>query len=386
MPINCYTCEISIRTYGENACLKRMNEETSKYKFNACKSAAEHGHLQCLNMNSKINGVCDVAAENGNIECLRYAFHNGDKFTDDSCILACKSGSISCLRFLHENGCPWDKFVCGTTAEYGNLECLKYAHENGCPWDYEVCENAAKYGNLECLKYAHENGCSWDIEIMEEACLSNNLEIIKYVHEIMKEPFDELSCIYILLKYGYLECLKYVHKNGGKLTTNTMQFALEKNNGECIKYLIQMKCPMDEYANIMAVKFCDLDIVRYLYENNLIKLNDSYLLKHSILNKMNVLRYILDNGCPYSSDIINDIIKLDKVSYLKYFRNKYQMGIDESNLIYIIKQDAIRCLKYVYKKTLLFDIYSCFNIYLKSRNKCRKFLRQILYKKIKYNV
>ena len=137
---------------------------------------------------------------------------------------------------------------------------------------------------------------------------------------------------------------------------------------------------MDQYVNIMAVKFCDLDTVKYLYENNIIKLNEGYLLKHVLLNKMNVLKYILDKGCPYYSDIINDIIQLDKVGYLKFFQNQYKMGIYKNNFIDIIKHDAIACLKYVYKNTNLFDVYFCNNIYIKSRKRCRKFLKQILYK------
>ena len=174
--------------------------------------------------------------------------------------------------------------------------------------------------------------------------------------------------------------LNYVHKNDGKLTTNTMQIALENNKHDCIKFLVENDCPMDQYVNIIAVKFCDLDTVKYLYENNIIQLNKDYLLKHVLLNKMNVLKYILDKGCPYSSDIINHIIELDKVSYLNFFQNKYKMTIDKNNFIDIIKHDAIACLKYVYKNTNLFDIYFCNNIYVKSRKRCRKFLRQILLK------
>ena len=46
----------------------------------------------------------------------------------------------------------------------------------------------------------------------------------------------------------------------------------------------------------------------------------------------------------------------------------------------MIKQDAIGCLKYVYKNTNLFNVYFCNNMYIKSRKKCRKFLKQIMCK------
>ena len=45
----------------------------------------------------------------------------------------------------------------------------------------------------------------------------------------MKLPFNDLSCTLCVLKDGKLDCLKYAHKNGSKLTTNTFQIALENN-------------------------------------------------------------------------------------------------------------------------------------------------------------
>ena len=385
MGINCYNCEKSLRIFGFKRSFEKMIEEQSKYNCNPCLSAAEHGHIECLkkhhkNMDSSIIGVCDVAAENGNIECLEYAHKNGDIWSDKACILACESNSISCLKYLHENGCPWDRKVCETAAEYDHLECLKYAHENGCPWDEMTLYKAIENNNLECLKYAHLYGCPDEIEMIDTACRSNNVEILEYVHKFMKLPFSTLSSVFSVLKNGHIECLKYLYENGAKLTTNTMQFALEDNNKECIKYLIDIHCPMDQYVNIMAVRFCDLEIVKYLYEKHIIKLNKDYLLKHVLLNKFQVLKYVLEKGCPYSSDIIDDIINLDKAGYLKYFQKEYKMSIDKSNFIYMIKQDAIACLKYVYKNTNLFDVYFCNNMYMKSRKKCRKFLKQIMCK------
>ena len=385
MGFNCYTCEISTKRYGLEKCFQRMIEEKSKYNNNPCKSAAEHGHIECLkkhhkNMDSTITGVCDIAAENGNIECLKYAHENGDIWSDNACVLACESNSLSCLKYLHENGCPWKRKVCETASEYDHLQCLIYAHDNGCPWDEFTLYKAIENNNFKCLEFAYEFGCPSDIEMIDTACRSNNIQILKYVHENMKLPFNILSCTFCVFKGGKKECLKYVYENGGKLTTNTMQIALENNNGECIKYLIEINCPMDQYVNIMAVKFCDLDIVKYLYENNIIKLNENYLLKHVLLNKINVLKYVLEKGCPYSSDIINDIIELDKVGYLKYFQKEYKMSIDKNNFIYMLKQDAVACLKYVYKNTNLFDVYFCNNMYMKSRKKCRKYLKKIMYK------
>ena len=107
-----------------------------------------------------------------------------------------------------------------------------------------------------------------------------------------------------MLQNGNLECLKYAHENGGILTENTFQIALENYKTECIKYLVENNCPIDKFVSIMAVNYCDLEIIKYLCEKNVMKLDDDYVLKHAIHNKLSITKYILDKGCAISSDIM----------------------------------------------------------------------------------
>ena len=79
---------------------------------------------------------------------------------------------------------------------------------------------------------------------------------------------------------------------------------------------------------------------------------------------------------------MNVIIKYDKVTSLNYFQDKCNMIIDKNLFETIIKNDIIKCVKYVYKDYRnLFDLYFNNNIYAIARQNCRKFFRQLLFEK-----
>lgn len=47
----------------------------------------------------------------------------------------------------------------------------------------DICSTAARGGHLNCLKYIHENGGQWDKNTIIEATRSGSLLCIMYVHE-----------------------------------------------------------------------------------------------------------------------------------------------------------------------------------------------------------
>ena len=67
-----------------------------------------------------------------------------------------------------------------------------------------ICDIAVKNGYLECLRYAHKNGCKWNI----------------------------YTCI-IAAENGQLECLKYLHENGCEWNSDTCSYAAINGHLEC---------------------------------------------------------------------------------------------------------------------------------------------------------
>ena len=211
--------------------------------------------------------------------------------------------------------------------------------------------------------------------MINEACKSNNIEILKFTNEKMKIPFNDLSSTICCLKDGNKECLEYAHENGSQITQNTFSFAIENNLYECIKYLVENMCDVNFFTGMSAVKYCDLDSVKYLFKNDIIIL-DEYTCCFAIQNKkISVIKYLIEKGCPWVGiDIMKEIIKYDKLVFLKYFIKKYSLSISKSDFEYIIKNDSIKCLSYVHKFKALFDSYYNNDMYNLSYGRCRAFL------------
>src|SRR5205807_3144630 len=94
----------------------------------------------------------------------------------------------------------------------GHLVCLKYAHEAGCPMDELTCIYAAMYGHIACLEYAHRHGC----DVVDEAlmCAVNGGDGVRFERDRADEG-------------RRLECLRYLHTNGGILRADLLRRAVE---------------------------------------------------------------------------------------------------------------------------------------------------------------
>jgi hypothetical protein len=89
--------------------------------------------------------------------------------------------------------------------------------------EYMMCTIACKYGQLECLQVLHKNGFRWND-------LAANLAA----------------------SYGRLDCLRYLHENGYVLNMDARAAAYANNRQECLQYLIDHGCPWIEgYISVM---------------------------------------------------------------------------------------------------------------------------------------
>ena len=387
MSCNCYFCEISVEKFGSlEKCFENMakyQETDEDYSLSRTKSAAQMGHLKCLKKvhieegGCSLKGICNIAAAYNNLQCLKYAYDNGDKIDEQTMVNAAKADALGIMRYLHDNKCPWNRQVCAAAAEHGHIHCLKYAHDNGCPWDELTIYKAIQNNNFGCLEYACENGCPTDEDTINEACKNNDIRILKYLHEIMNLKFDDLSATLCCLKDGKRECLEYAHENGSKITHNTFSLAIENNLFESIKFLVENIYDYELYTGINAAKYCDLDCVKYLHKNDILLLDEATTCFAVQNKKISVIKYLIDQGCPWvSMDIMKHIIKYDKLVFLKYFIKKYSISITKDDFESILKNDSIKCLSYVFNHRALFDSFYDENTYDKSYGKCRSFIKK----------
>ena len=208
-----------------------INKKKTKYFF--CREASKKGYLNLLKYANK-NGypwnesTCTGAATNGHFKCLKYAYENGCPWTKDTCDYAALNGHSECLEYAYENECPRTKYICEYAAKNRHFKCLKYLIKKKCPGYEKICKYAAENGDLECLKCAYENGCPLDEDVCFFAAHRGGyfFESLKNAHE-KSCHWDKITCSSAADRGYFNESLK---------CANNKQL-------ECLKYLINNKCP-----------------------------------------------------------------------------------------------------------------------------------------------
>ena len=67
---------------------------------------------------------------------------------------------MDCLIYALENNCPCSENTLQQAAYWGRITCLKYLHKKGYPWCHDTAIILIRYNYLDCLKYAIDNGCT----------------------------------------------------------------------------------------------------------------------------------------------------------------------------------------------------------------------------------
>lgn len=98
-----------------------------------------------------------------------------------------------------------DSYLCPNERIYYNNEWTQFSKS-------DICNIAADNGWLDLLKYAHKNKCYWDKQTSYCAVKHGNLEIFKYLHENGCR-FSANTCDVAIIK-GHFEVLKYAYENG----------------------------------------------------------------------------------------------------------------------------------------------------------------------------
>ena len=102
------------------------------------------------------------------------------------------------------------------------------------------------------------------------------------------------------------------------------------------------------------MKYCDLETLQCLYKNNIIRFGHDKMLYFAVLsNYKNVLKYIIEKGCPITNTLMMVCAKHDKLAHLKYSHKIYNMFIDRNIINAMLKHDSIKCLKYVHRINVL---------------------------------
>lgn len=160
---------------------------------------------------------------------------------------------LSYYTTLHEHGRVWNARETFCLANVGRLDLLKYAHKHGCPWHDQTTSIAAWYGRLDCLRYACENGCPWNDGTSRDGTIRNAV-----MNAVMNNQ---------------VECLQYIHQNGGVLNENIFYQAIIHGSMKCVEYMHERG--LSKMFNRRTTKYICSKSYEYLYTHGLIDISES---------------------------------------------------------------------------------------------------------------
>lgn len=225
----------------ENAVIEAIaNKHNDIVKWLCKNNAKDVSHLSYY--------PCEVAAAHGNLEILKWLSDNIiNVWHADICIAAAQNGHLNILKYLRENGCPWNEGVCAVAADNNHLEILQWARSQDCPWDYEPAVNAASKNHQQILKWAIENGCILCSKVYSGLLKNkseNIIEMLKFLYE-HKCPMDDASIFAMAAANQPLKVLQWLRAHQCPWDSSAPNSAALKNKLENLKWLLDNGCPYE---------------------------------------------------------------------------------------------------------------------------------------------
>jgi hypothetical protein len=254
--------------------------------------------------------------------------------------------------FEYEKQLPND--VISWASRYGNLEFIKYIVEKG----EKILNNAISWaslgGHLEVIKYLIEKGGKIGIDSIKNASLGGHLKVIKYLIE--KGGIITDDAIPYASKNGHLEVIKYLIEKGGKITDNGILYASKNGHLEVIKYFVKTGSKITLDALYDSVKNCHLEVIKYFIEET--GLIPTYGINYvsngfgSCEKKIEVIKYLIENGVKITIDAIKYAINNNNLSIIQYFIEECGFDINYNNneiLNYCARWDRKDILEFLIK-------------------------------------
>ena len=174
-------------------------------------------------------------------------------FRSSDCAAASRRNNLPALMYLHEQGCPWNEQTVINAVALGHLDCLKYALSNDCPRPKGAeCFNcAAHFSQLEVMKYLRSQGFEFKSETLAHAVhLAKNLDCVRYLLEIgcplSADALFNAACT------GNLACLQYLWERGCPWDNDTAYNAAYYGQLACVMYLHKQGCPFHRFTPLGA--------------------------------------------------------------------------------------------------------------------------------------
>ena len=261
---------------------------------------------------------CYNAVKNDHIECLNNALTDGCFLASKCVYAAIKYNLIEMLKFLFLQKCPKDDKICFLEAiKKHNLEIFKYLCENLVIEDYVYCY-VVKYNFMTGLNFLYLNKYPISASVAVTASKCGYKHILEYYKDTINKKFT-IQCCEFAAKYGYLDCLQYLHENGCKWTKNTTRMAATNNHLNCLEYAHKNGCFISyNFLHNVVIKGY-YDCLKYCHENGVKSFQKGLLCKYAAENgHLDCLIYLHENNYPWNENTCTGAAGKGHIECLEY--------------------------------------------------------------------
>ena len=335
------------------------------------------------------------SAAGANLQVLEVLLERGAKLDPLAAAYAAQNNKLNCLDFLYTHSGPWDKNTTAVAAGCGHVNCLRYAMENGCDYDAtEVLICAAKAGSLACLQCLieeHNIHMPEEGTLFEAAFVYAHYPCVQYLLDVgcpfRMYAFNEQEVLCDWKDQNILNCLLIAVPLGLQINDELVSYVLARalHLPETVRYLCtegyvqdpetveliaqnfdSASCKMQNIVSareegplkgtfmsdklMSAVEADDLSSVQSLCKDRCQW--EPYITEAAIIyGRLNILKYGLKNGLPFTFDLTVLAASVNRLTCLKYLVEEWNCGEDLSIAFGAAFMGAhVECLQYLCHK------------------------------------
>lgn len=243
-------------------------------------------------MNKVIDSsIFNKAVISGNLNKVINLYEQGYNIKDNeyAYVVAARYNHLHILKWLHDNGVKWNKETFNVAVMKGHFEIIEYLRKEGCPYDSEIYVYAVSCSEdrVDILQYLHDNNYSSSTIVVNN---NNNIdERVIYQYNIpnnfklnctstcgCKLKFSKSPCNIAAYK-GKINSLKWLIEHGFEYDCNIFVAACDGNQLEIIKYLYENQHPWNNDLCAIAAAYGHTKILQYAIENGCIPDERAYI-------------------------------------------------------------------------------------------------------------
>lgn len=318
---------------------------------NLCNIAAESGDIDMLIYSGKKNWsviTCQLASENGNLNCLTYLYKNGCPWSSISLKLALVNGEVECAKFLYENGCQFGKDATEYINRVKNIDCVKFMQSIGYQPTREAIINAIENNRPELLEYLCDQGIELTHHMFTLAVTSGNLECVKILHN--KKCHCPPSATEMALSRKHIKIFEFLKENGYQCNNYWLSMLCLRNHTDLLDLVYTDDPEILERAFQNSVKNASLEALQFLMSKGhslCPKLMEYAVLKGNLKNGLKSMKFLFENGCPWSEGICELAGFVGNLECLKFAHENGCSWNEKSTKLLAV--NCVKCLEYAHK-------------------------------------